>query len=96
MKDNGAHVVVAHDTDVFTLLVHFKHTGGLGSGPVYMESPQHQRRVIDIDLTVQNHMSIIPKLLVAHALSGCDTVASYFGIGKKKFSRCSKKVGVIL
>ena len=84
MKDDGTRVVIANDTDVLTLLVHFKHTGGLGSGPVYMESPQHQCHVIDIDLTVQKHMSIIPKLLVAHVLSGCDTVTSYFGIGKKK------------
>ena len=32
--------------------------------------------------TVQKHSEIVEGILPAHALSGCDTVASYFGIGK--------------
>ena len=28
------------------------------------------------------HRDIIPDLLAAHGLTGCDTVATYFGIGK--------------
>ncbi|KAH3810067.1 hypothetical protein DPMN_138453 [Dreissena polymorpha] len=32
--------------------------------------------------TVQNHISIATDLLSAHAISGCDTVTGYFGIGK--------------
>ncbi|MES9879341.1 MAG: hypothetical protein ABW185_00475, partial [Sedimenticola sp.] len=55
-----------------------------GSSPIYMESPLRQRGVIDIDATVQDNLLVIPGLLAAHALSGCDTVASYFGIGKGK------------
>ena len=47
----------------------------------------HQRGVIDIDVTVEKNRSIIPGLLTAHALSGCDTVASYYGISKRKVLR---------
>lgn len=75
---------MADDTDVLVLLMHFKYTGSLGTSPIYMESPIRQRSVLDIDASVQEHTSIIPDLLAAHALSGCDTVASYFGIGKGK------------
>ena len=51
---------------------------------IIMESPLHQRGVIDIDATAEKNRSIIPGLLAAHALSGCDTVASYYGINKGK------------
>ena len=47
-----------------------------------MISPIQQRSLIDIKATVQAHRSIIPGLPEAHALSGCDTVPTYFGIGK--------------
>ena len=33
---------------------------------------------------VAKHRTIVLHLLSAHALTGCDTVASYFGIGKTK------------
>ena len=32
--------------------------------------------------TVEKHADIASNLLAAHALSGCDTAASIFGIGK--------------
>ena len=35
-------------------------------------------------LLLPNTGSIVPQLLSAHVLSGCDTVASYFAIGKTK------------
>ena len=38
--------------------------------------------IIDIKATVEEHQAIIPGLLGAHAISGCDTVPTYFGIGK--------------
>ena len=84
MDDNGARVVIADDTNVFVLLLHFKHAGLLGDGPIYVESPLHQHGVIDIDATVEKNRSIIPGLLAAHAFSRCDTVASYYGISKGK------------
>ena len=37
MNNNHTRVIVADDTDVFVLLVHFKHAGFLGNGPIYME-----------------------------------------------------------
>ena len=36
----------------------------------------------DINATVDLHRDIMPDLLVAHGLTGFDTVATYFGIGK--------------
>ena len=47
-----------------------------------MVSPICGRAVIDINATVVLHRDIIPYLLAAHGLTGCDTVATYFGIGK--------------
>ena len=49
-----------------------------------MESPIKGRVVIDIDRTVKKHVDIVNGILPAHALSGCDTVASCYGIGKGK------------
>ena len=69
---------------MFVLLLHFKHASLLGDGHIYMESPHHQRGVIDIDVTVEKNRSIIPGLLASHALSGCDTVVSRYGISKGK------------
>ena len=80
--ENQAIVVVADDTDVFALLLHYRHIGMIKGSNVYMQSPLRGRAVIDIDATIQNNKSIIPVLLAAHALSGCDVVASYFNIGK--------------
>lgn len=74
--------IVADDTDVFALLLHFRHCGSMNARHVYLESPLKGRATIDIDATVQENLSIIPGLLAAHALTGCDTVASHYGIGK--------------
>ena len=38
--------------------------------------------MIDINATVEKNRTIIPSLLAAHGLTDCDTVATYFGIGK--------------
>ena len=57
----------------------------LGDGPLFfIESSLHQRGVIDIDATVEKNRSFIPGLFAAHALSGCNTVACYYGISKGK------------
>ena len=70
----GAVSVIADDTDVFVLLIHHHQNEGLTSA-MFMISPVQQRSTIDIK-------AIVPGLLAAHALSGCDTVPTYFGIGK--------------
>ena len=47
-----------------------------------MVSPIRGHVVIDINATVDLHRDIIPDLLAEHGPTGCDTVATYFGIGK--------------
>ena len=74
-------MIVADDTDVFVLLCHFIFSGQI-SGQVKMISPVKGRAVIDMNKTVQSNIEIMPDLLAAHGITGCDTVAIYFGIGK--------------
>ncbi|XP_046577679.1 uncharacterized protein LOC124285478 [Haliotis rubra] len=40
------------------------------------------KKCIDIKATAEKHSAIIPTLLAIHALTGCDTVAQCWGIGK--------------
>ena len=47
-----------------------------------MEYPIKERAVIDIRQTVQRNSDIVPDLIAAHALFGCNTVACFHGIGK--------------
>ena len=42
------------------------------------------RSAVDIRETVRKNNALVPYLIGAHALSGCDTVGCYFGIGKGK------------
>ena len=44
---------------------------------VIMESPRK-----DIKSTLAKHSQIVKNLLLAHAILGCDTVASYYALGK--------------
>lgn len=73
--------VVCDDTDVFVLLLHHYHQAGLDV-PLFMESPRKERVIADIKATLASQTDIVKHLLPAHAISGCDTVASYHGIGK--------------
>ncbi len=73
--------VLSDDTDVFILLYHVYCHDHL-QVHLIMESPIKDRVVVDIAKTVDKHRAIIPELLPAHALSGCDTVACCYGIGK--------------
>lgn len=74
-------LVVADDTDIFVLLLHFCYHGDINS-QVMMVSPIQDRTLIDITATVNKHKMIMPELLAVHGLSGCDTVAPCYGIGK--------------
>ena len=47
-----------------------------------MEPTSQGRSSVNIGSTVAKHRSIAPQLLSAYTLSGCENVASYFGIGK--------------
>ena len=76
-------LVVADNTDICVLLLHVCCEGDIpASTPVLMVSPIRGRVLIDINGTVDMYRDIIPDLLAAHGLTGCDTVATYFGIGK--------------
>ncbi len=56
-----------------------------------MESPLTGHHALDINATSGANQSIVPGLLAAHAISGCDSVASYYGIGKGKALKVLKK-----
>ena len=75
--------VISDDTDVFVLLLHHYQMAGL-EVPLTMESPSKEREILGIKLTQAKHKEIVTNLLPAHAISGCDTVACYLGIGKGK------------
>ena len=76
-------LVRCDDTDVFVLLLHFMYIGQIKS-KFKMISPQKGRDVIDMSVTLHKHTDIVPYLLLTHAITGCDTVAAYFGSSKNK------------
>ena len=47
-----------------------------------MKSPKSCSPTLDIKASVAKYEELMPSLLSAHALTGCDTVAAYYGIGK--------------
>ena len=49
-----------------------------------MEPTSQGRSTVNIGATVAKHRDIVPFLLSAHAVTGCDTVACYYGIDKGK------------
>ena len=75
--------MILDDTDVFVLLLHHYQMAVL-EVPLPMESPSKERAILDIKLTQAKHKEIVMNLLPAHAISGCDTVACYLGIGKNR------------
>ena len=81
--------VLADDTDVYALLLYHYLEQGIQT-PLFMESPIKERTIVDIQATVKKHQNIIPAILPAHALTGCDTVAACFGIGKGKMLKVLK------
>ena len=53
-------------------------------------SPIKGRSVMDINASVTNNNEIMNDLLPMHGLSGCDTVAAYYGVGKGSALRVLK------
>ena len=82
--------VMADDSEVYILLLHYYNQKELNI-PMFMESPVHGRQTIDIRATAKEHANILPNLLAAHGLSGCDTVASCYGMGKMKILKTLKQ-----
>lgn len=83
-------IVISDDTDVFLLLLYFCNLTQI-SNHVFMESVVAGRVVIDIIASLLAHQDIIPDVLAAHAISGCDTTAMYYGIGKTKVIKTLKR-----
>jgi len=71
----------ADDMDIFILLLHYCHQCHVSCN-VLMISPIQGQAAFGITATVEKHEAILPDLLVTYALTGCDTDASYFGIGE--------------
>ena len=75
--------VMADDTNVYILLLQYYNQKELNI-LMFMESSVHGRQTTDIRATAKEHANILLNLLAAHGLSGCDTVAPCYGIGKIK------------
>ena len=75
--------VVCDDTDVFILLVHFYISENLDSD-IFMIPTRSARNVVNIRETANENKSFAKYLLTAHALTGCDTTSTLYGIGKVK------------
>ena len=72
--------VIADDTDIFVLLLHFYLQENLSCD--FVMASTSSRKLIDIKETVAKHKNVISNIVSAHALSGCDTVSGLYGIGK--------------
>ena len=82
--------VFCEDTDVFALLCHCFHLQNWATD-LHMSEFSERRTITSIRDTAKNHMQLIPGLLSAHALTGCDTLPMMHGIGKKKAINITKK-----
>lgn len=90
-EDPESHVrVICEDTDVFALLLYFYSHEKLQTC-LTMQSPIKDRCCIDIKETAHKHPKIMPEILALHALSGCDTVAATYGVGKTKAIAVAQK-----
>ena len=82
--------VVCDDTDVLVLLVYYYSSEKLQSS-MTMQSPIQGRACIDVKETASKHSAIVPELLALHALTGCDSVAATYGVGKTKAIDVARK-----
>ena len=79
---DDAHIkVICDDTAVFVLLIHFYIKEKMTAN-ISMESPCAGRMIVDIRQTSLKHKNIAKYLPAVHALTGCDTVSYFLGIGK--------------
>jgi len=91
---------VSDDTDVFILLLHYYADIHLTCN-LTMKATGSERTVTDIAEMVKEHSGTVANLLAMHCLSGFDTVAQLFGIGKGaalkslKARHCLSKLGYL-
>ena len=74
---------ICEDTDVFVLLTAYVLKYSIES-IVLMEAFASNRSMVDINKPAIKNAEIVPSLIAAHALSGCDSVPKMLGIVKKK------------
>ena len=79
-KEESDITVISDDSYFLILLLQYYHTGNMKNRKT-MELPIKKRTVIDIEKTVKKHVSFVCEL-PAHALTGYDTVACCYGVGK--------------
>jgi hypothetical protein len=92
----GRIVVKSPDTDVLVLLVHYfpkmKKTSELWFQTGLIKSTKDCRRYIPVHELCKSLSSVVCEILsAAHALTGCDTTSSFFGIGKKSMLKALKE-----
>jgi glutamate racemase len=73
--------IISDDADVFVLAC-YHYPNEREDVTVYMEPTKKVRCVTNIGETVRKHFEIIPSIVPAHAISGCDSVCHLTGIGK--------------
>ena len=78
-------IIVANDTNIFVLLLHFTFTGDIKL-QVYMQPAEKESsaHVIDIAVTYQGYFKIKPNIIAVHRLSGWDTVCLLFCLKRKQ------------
>jgi len=86
--------VVSDVTVVFALLQYFYWSEKLQS-TMTMHSPVKGRSCIDIKEASGIHSDIVPSVLALHAVTGCDSVAATYGIGKTKLKCLYKATHLI-
>ncbi len=82
--------IISDDTDVFVLACYYFPIER-SDVTVIMESTKSCRAIVDIGKTATKHKSLLSSLLAAHALTGCDSVCCYHGIGKKTAIKVTKQ-----
>ena len=82
--------VMADDTDIYILLLFHFMKQHLTSRMLMIPTKQG-RAVVDIKLTAERLGDMCSELMPAHALTGCDQVPTYYGIGKKKHAESCKR-----
>ena len=83
-------LVLADDTDIFVLLCHFSCIT-IFKCPIWMASPISGRSVLDTTKSVSAHTDVMGNILAMHCISGCVTVAPYYGISKTSALKVLKR-----
>ena len=85
--------VVSDDTYVLLIFAHHlqARTNNLpATVKVTMEACSGRHTVIDVNAIVQQHSAVVPNLLAAHALTGCDTTFLWPILAKQLFSNACR------